>query len=266
MGRYYILHQMKKHVIISSLIVILTFLIAFYGQRIQSYLIAFSISNDLLKIVYFYLWWLIPTALITSLVFGFKNIIDNIGVQKGFFKGLLFAVITVSPMFFSSVIIGKINKELNALDLIHKTFIAGFMEEYLFRGFLFGLLFRKCGWGFIPASLIGALIFGLGHIYQGDSISETTGVFLVTALGAVWFAWLYIEWNNNLWVPIFLHILMNLSWTLFEVSDTALGGLYTNIFRVITITLTILITIRYNRKNKLRINTKNLIINTYNNI
>jgi membrane protease YdiL (CAAX protease family) len=167
-------------------------------------------------------------------------------------------------MFLSSAIIGQIGEDLNMLRLVHQTIVAGLMEEYLFRGFLFGLLFRKSGWGFIPASISGALIFGLGHIYQGSTFLETMGVFFITSIGGIWFAWLYIEWNNNLWVPIFLHILMNISWGLFEVSNNALGGFYTNLFRIITITLTILITIKYNQKNGLRINSKNLIINDNN--
>jgi membrane protease YdiL (CAAX protease family) len=245
---------MNKKAIIHSAIVIMTFLIAFYGKRILSEYFTISISSEYLKIVCYYLWWIVPTVLMTGILFGFKEIFDNIGVNKGFLTGLVFSIICVLPMFISSAIIGRPGADLQILTLIHQTLFAGFMEEYLFRGFLFGLLFRKSGWGFIPASILGALIFGLGHIYQGSTFPETAGVFFVTSLGAVWFAWLYVEWNNNLWVPIFLHILMNLSWGLFEVSSNAFGGFYTNLFRIITITLTIIITIKYNRKNGLKIN------------
>lgn len=113
-------------------------------------------------------------------------------------------------MLVSSAFIGQIPEDFKILPLLHQTLFAGFMEEYLFREFLFGILFRKLAWGFIPASILSAFIFGLGHIYQGFTFLVTTGVFLVTSIGAIWFAWLYIECNNNLWVPIFLHVLMNL--------------------------------------------------------
>lgn len=149
-----------------------------------------------------------------------------------------FAALTVSPMFISSAIAGSIPADLSALRLVQDTLLAGFMEELLFRGFLFGLLFRFCGWGFIPASMAGAVVFGLGHLYQGSSIPEVAGVYLVTAMGAVWFAWLYIEWNNNLWLPVFLQILMNFSWTLFDMSSNAIGDVFPNLFRMITIALT----------------------------
>ncbi|MEA1972116.1 MAG: type II CAAX endopeptidase family protein [Candidatus Cloacimonadota bacterium] len=255
---------MSRKTIIDSTIVILTFFIAFYGKRILSNYFTISISSDYFKIAYSYLWWILPTVLITGLLLGFNKICDNIGILKGFRKGLIFSIITVLPMLIGSALIGHIAEDLKLLGLIHHTLIAGFMEEFLFRGFLFGILFRKLGWGFIPASILGALIFGLGHMYQGSTLLETTGVFFVTSIGAIWFAWLYIEWNNNLWVPIFLHILMNLSWVLFEVSDNALGGFSSNLFRIITITLTIIITIKYNKKNGLRINRNNLIVNNNN--
>jgi membrane protease YdiL (CAAX protease family) len=237
---------------------------ALYGKRILSDYFTIFISSGYLKIAYYYSWWLFPTVIITGLLFGFNKLFDSIGIQKGIIIGLIFSIITVLPMFISSFLIGQIGEDFNMLEIIHKTLFAGFMEEYLFRGFLFGLLFRKLGWGFIPASILGATIFGVGHIYQGSSFMETFGVFIVTYLGAVWFAWLYIEWNYNLWVPISLHVLMNLSWTLFEMSHNALGGLYTNLFRVITIALTIVITIKYNYKTGLIVNRNNLITNNNN--
>ena len=251
---------MDRKSIIGSITVILTFLVAYYGKQILSAHYTISISSDYLKIAYAYLWWIVPTVLVTGLLYGFKKISDNIGLQKGFVIGLIFSFVTVLPMLISSALLGEISSDLKMLGLMQKTLFAGFMEEYLFRGFLFGILFRKLGWGFIPASILGAFIFGLGHIYQGSTFLETMGVFFVTSLGAIWFAWLYIEWNNNLWVPIFLHILMNLSWGLFEVSSNALGGFSTNLFRIITIALTIILTIRYNKKTGLRINRNNLIL------
>jgi len=45
--------------------------------------------------------------------------------------------------------------------------------------------------------------------------------------------------DNNLWVPIGLHLFMNLHWMLFSAGDNALGSIYANVFRAITITFTI---------------------------
>lgn len=255
---------MKRKTIINSIIIIITFLIAFYGKQILTNYIKITFPSAFVKVTYSYFWWIIPTFLVLGVLYGFKNVFKEVGINKGFLTGLLFSIITVLPMFLSSAIIGQIDENLKIGSLIHKTIIAGVMEEYFFRGFLFGILFRKLGWGFIPASILGALIFGLGHIYQGSTFLETTGVFFITSIGAVWFSWLFIEWNENLWIPIFLHTLMNFSWILFEVSSNALGGFYTNLFRIITIALTIIITIFYHKKNGLRINRNNLIMNNNN--
>jgi len=252
---------METRKIFKSIIIILTFLIAIYGNRIVSGFVDISITSVYLRVAYFYAWWLVPTTFVTGLLFGFGNTLKTLGLQKDFLTGLVFALITVSPMLIGSAVTGQIDENPDVFLLLRSTLFAGFAEEWLFRGFLFGILFRKLGWGFIPASAIGALFFGLGHIYQGSTIAETAGIFLITAVGAAWFAWLYVEWNNNLWVPVFLHVLMNLSWALFEVSTNALGGWYTNLFRVITIALTIIITIRYHKKTGLKINRKNLIVN-----
>ncbi len=252
---------MRRKTIINSIIIIITFLISFFGRQILSHFIKISFPSAVWQVAFSYLWWIVPTVLILGLLYGFKNIASDIGIHKGVFTGLLFSIITVLPMLVSSAIIGQISEDLNLGELIQTTIFAGFMEEYLFRGFLFGILYRKTGWGFIPASILGALIFGLGHIYQGSTFLETTGVFLVTSMGAVWFSWLFIEWNENLWIPIFMHTLMNFSWVLFEVSSNALGGFYVNLFRVITIALTVIITLFYDKKTGLRINRNNLFVN-----
>lgn len=86
------------------------------------------------------------------------------------------------------------------------------------------------------------------HLYQSEAFLDALGVFMVTFMGGAWFAWLYIKWENNLWLPIFLHTFMNLAWTLFAISDNALGGLWPNLFRAFTILITVLLTLRHRRK------------------
>ena len=255
------MNTMRTKIIINSLLVVLTFLLAVYGKSMLSPYLSLTFPTSFLKASYFYSWWVLPTLLVLGILYLFKSIPENLGLNKGLLIAMLFSTATVLPMIISSAIIGKIDANLSLGTLFHKTFVAGIFEEYLFRGFLFGILFRKLKWGFVPASILGGVIFGLGHLYQGSTIMETVGIFAVTTMGAVWFAWLYIEWDNNLWVPILVHSLMNLSWMLFEVSDNALGGIVTNIFRAITIALTIIISIRYHKKRGLNINKQNLITN-----
>jgi uncharacterized protein len=114
----------------------------------------------------------------------------------------------------------------------------------LIRSFLFGLLFRYLRWGFIPAALLAAVFFGLGHIYQGENFLTAFIAFLVTAMGSLWYSWLYIEWRNNAAINIGLHLFMNLSWVIYDIQGGAAGELWSNVFRAVTIALSIIYTIK----------------------
>jgi len=241
-----------------SLIVIITFLIAVYGNDLLKRFIHISFESDYLSVAWYYLWWIVPTVIVTGLLFEFGNFFKETGLNKGFITGLILGAVAVLPMFLSSALAGSIPRDLTFWQVVRATIFPGFMEEYLFRAFLFGLLFRHMGWGFIPAALLGAFIFGLEHVYQGTSPGQSAAIFLVTALGGAWYAWLFTEWGNNLWIPVFLHTFMNLSWVLFEVEVNALGGWYSNIFRVITIAIATIFTIIHHKKKGMKITNKNL--------
>ena len=190
-----------------------------------------------------------------------KEIINSIGLKNGFFRGLLFSFIVTLPMLIGYSVLLNFNKNISIESIIIKVISAAFFEELIFRGILFGQIYRFSKIGFIPSVVICALFFASGHLWQSNDISILTGIFITTFLGAGLFAWLYIEWDNNLWIPMGLHLFMNLHWDLFSGAN-ALGGKYENVFRIITIALAIVGTLRYKRhKNlKLNINKSNLII------
>lgn len=253
---------MKNYKYRDSIIIVVAFLLAVYGRKLFNQFADIPFSSTVGSTIYYYAWWILPIGLTIGILYGFRNILKELCLNKGISQPLSFAMLAVAPMLISSAIMGEVRADLDVFDLLRGTLFAGFMEELLFRGFLFGILFRKLGWGFIPAAALGAVIFGIGHIYQGSNMAESLGIFAVTFMGAAWFAWLFIEWHENLWVPILLHILMNLSWTLFEVSDNALGGFAPNIFRVVTIAITVIVTIRHCKKRGyFRINRSTLFIN-----
>lgn len=230
-----------------SICILIGFLFALYGSDLLQIIYPINIHTPVLRLLWIYGWWLVPLILVSGQLYGFKFIPRELGLSANPISGFLFAALAVAPMFVHSACTGVPDQSLTTITFLHRTFIAGFMEELLFRGFLFGLLFRRAGWGFIPAAGLGAAIFGVSHLYQGHALADSLGIFLITFSGAAWFAWLFAEWENNLWLIFFLHSLMNLSWILFDVSANALGGLYANIFRGITIALSIIITIRYKK-------------------
>lgn len=173
------------------------------------------------------------------------------GLDSSIIKGFLVAIISVLPLYVVFPLIGTINPDLTFPLLVRKSLLPGFIEELLCRAFMFGLFFRYAKIGFFWATLLPAILFGLAHTYQGHDMVSSLAAFGVTFIGAVYFSWMYAAWNFNLWVPIGLHILMNAAWVIFDVTGTevAAGGLISNIVRVVSIVIAIVITIYYHKRN-----------------
>jgi membrane protease YdiL (CAAX protease family) len=79
---------------------------------------------------------------------------------------------------------------------------AAFVEEMFFRAYLFNRLvdfFGRGHLGIILALIIHAILFSLGHTYQG-----LTGV-LETALAGMLLGILYLFSRRNLWLTILVH-------------------------------------------------------------
>lgn len=181
---------------------------------------------------------LIPTWAL-FLLHARRDIASSMGLSHGFGTGLLFAVTATLPMIAGYAVIGEFDRELTADAAFTWIFIAGIFEELVYRGFVFGQLFRYARWGFLPAALL-------------------------TALGSIFFSWLYVEWNHNLWSVIWLHTLMNLPWIVFRISMSgAVGDTGANALRLCTIILAIGLTVAYKRKRRLpyRIQINTLITN-----
>ena len=204
----------------------------------------------------------IPIYLGTYFIASNEKIKNKLGFNRSLITGLGYATACVLPMFIGFAFLFAFNSEIEIDAILVKVIAAGFFEELFFRAFLFGMLYRYTNLGFIPSVLLGALFFGFVHMYQSTEFMELLGIFGVTFIGAVIFAWAFAEWQFNIWVPIFLHLLMNLAWDLFNVSATALGDSYANVFRLITIILIFLITIVYKKKRgeKFEINSETIWI------
>ena len=99
---------------------------------------------------------LIPTWAL-FLLHARRDIASSMGLSHGFGTGLLFAVTATLPMIAGYAVIGEFDRELTADAAFTWIFIAGIFEELVYRGFVFGQLFRYARWGFLPAALLTAL-------------------------------------------------------------------------------------------------------------
>lgn len=203
-----------------------------------------GMAQHLEVLIYLYLPWLLVPSALAMLIVGPKNVLSALGLNGSVLVGLVAGLLLTLPMLGTLAVTGEwVTPAEPGRVFLRSSLFPGFFEEVLYRAFLFGFLFRYAGWGFLPAALIGALIFGAAHLYQEDDLNRAIGVFAITGLGGVWFAWLFAEWKFNLWVPIALHTLMNLWWGLFSVSDSALGPMPANLARLAVIILSVVVTI-----------------------
>lgn len=184
-----------------------------------------------------------------------SHILQSLGLNRNILKGLGFAAICCSPLLTGTPIIGDFDSNLSIDKAIRIVILAAFFEEVVFRGFMFGQLFRYGKVGFAWAVIIPAILFGAGHLYQGHSLSSSLMAFGVTALGALYFSWVYVECNYNLWIPIGLHLFMNFAWSVFPVVgvENSVGTMLPNILRVASMALTVILIIVYKKKQGERI-------------
>ena len=192
------------------------------------------------------------------------GLLGPLGLKKHVARGIGYSFIFALPMFIGYAVGANFRIELTLKGFWLASVLAALFEEILFRGFFFGQLFRNTRLGFIPSLLVSALIFASLHLYQSNDLNIMIGVFITTFLGAGLFAWLFVEWDFNLWIAIGLHFFMNLSWEMFAVSDHAFGNWYANLFRVLTIAFAIIGTIMYKKRKGLAlgVHKKNLMIKT----
>ena len=234
-----------------------------YFKPIKEYLDGLT-HDGLASYILTYLLIGIPIIIATKLIRPNLSLGENFGLRAPFLTALGWALFFALPMLLGGLVLNGLSDTLVWRNVVAGTLIAALVEEIYFRGFLFGMLYKYTKAGFLTAIIFGAVIFALGHLYQSNESMEMLGIFGITFMGAGLYAWLYVEWDYNLWVPIFLHTFMNLAWTLSDMGDSALGGLWPNILRAGTITLSIVGTLIYKKKtNKpLKITKHNLFIQT----
>lgn len=247
------LTHFQASLIFRSVVVIIFFLLLFYLTDVLTFI--YSDWKSLLPSHRFLnnlIWFSLRIGLIlliTSLLIK-GNVLHALGLNRSFLHGMAMAFVFTLPMLLGLSLFYNFNSNITFYDAWLYGIHAAFWEELLMRSFLFGLLFRYLRWGFIPSALIAAIFFGIGHIYQGDNLLGAFLAFLITAMGSLWYSWLYIEWRNNAAINIGLHLFMNLSWGIYDIQGGAAGELLPNVFRAITIAFSIIYTVKVISKKR----------------
>ncbi|MCU4175324.1 CPBP family intramembrane glutamic endopeptidase [Carboxylicivirga sp. N1Y90] len=212
-----------------------------YAWVEENYSFIHYTTGNLIQITLCFLFtYLVLRFIIKSKV----SVFSALGLSRNIGKGMLLGLAFTLPMFIGYVWQVGLQNDIKITTLITHAAYPGFSEELVYRAFFIGLLFRYTRLGFFPIVLIVSLIFGAGHLYQGESIMHSAMVMIVTSLGSMFFAWIYFEYKWNLWLPITMHTLMNLCWNVFALNtNDAAGNTVANTFRVFTILLAVFVTL-----------------------
>jgi uncharacterized protein len=173
---------------------------------------------------------------------GPRGVLREVGLYAPILPAFAFALIASSPMLLGFALTRSLTPHLQLRPLLFLTVLSPIVEEIEFRGFGVLQLKRRTGWPFWIVVWPSALLFGYGHVEQGGTLLESIELFLLLTAGGVTFAWLAQRWQT-LWVPVALHICMNLWWELFSVARSAIGGWFPFVLQTITILVAILLTL-----------------------
>jgi len=158
---------------------------------------------------------------------GIPKPIAHLGLLKMDLRGIAVAFGGSLPMLVGLLLAAPTAPVLDLHLIWAKAVQPGVIEELVFRGFAFGLLYQRARWSFPAAMLITGAAFGCAHLpgaIVSGQLDQAVGTTLITGVGGCWFAWLFVRWGQCLWVPITTHVSMNLWWTLFTAGPTAAGG------------------------------------------
>lgn len=172
-----------------------------------------------------------------------RGALERLSLNKSLVKAFLFGMIVTLPTAVTYALGSGFQVTWDTAELLFYTVLSPFAEEVLYRGFAFWLIYRYLQVGFWWAALLPSLVFGLAHFFQGSDLMEQLGVVALTAVGGLWFSWIFSKWEN-IWFPIVLHILLNFWFELFAVGVTALGDTASLIARLVTLGLSIWVTLK----------------------
>jgi membrane protease YdiL (CAAX protease family) len=178
---------------------------------------------------------------------GLRATSRELGLSAPVVPAAVFALIVSLPMLMGFALTRSLSPHLEVFPLLFMTVLSPLAEEIEFRGFGVRYLQRATGWKFWTAVWPSALLFGYGHVDQGESLQEMAALFFLIAAGGVVFAWLVYRWQN-LWVAITLHVCMNLWWELFSVARNAIGGWFPFALQILTLLLAIAGTLYWKRR------------------
>lgn len=172
----------------------------------------------------------------------------ELGLCKSLRTASLFALAVTLPSALLRLAVAGARLKFGSGLLLMSVVASPVSEELLFRGYLFGQLYRRAGWSFWAAALVNAVPFVAGHFYElngkgWELVVSLAEVLLLVGVSALFAAWVYVRWEYNLWVLIFIHALLNFYSTVFVTTETASFSWVDNVAWLATLILVVVGTI-----------------------
>lgn len=177
-----------------------------------------------------------------------RDLLRVSGLNQPILRPMVWFLLVFSPVSALALLLSQSIPSVSPEEIAWLAIGSPFVEEVFYRGLAVGLLVVVCGWRWWIACVWPAIFFALAHLWQGGDVVSVAGVTAITLLGGLFFGWLFVRWQFNLWPAILAHIGMNLLWNVFALGESAIGGLTGNIIRAITVLLAIVATLRMTPK------------------
>lgn len=205
-----------------------------------------------MRLLFNALHWIVLTFAAVAVVYRRPSRYpEELGLGSGvrrMLTGVAFALACSLPMVAAPFISGGgLRSSISFETILGGVLIAPFIEELLYRGYLFGQLQRRAKLGFWAAALLSAVVFALIHLNNPEvramSVGGKASHLGLIAAGGIGYAWLFQAWKFNLWVPIGLHLFMNLWWHVLDMGETPVSGTLTIAARVAVVAIAIVWTV-----------------------
>lgn len=167
----------------------------------------------------------------------------ELGFRRPILVPLAFCAACSVPMTIVPLFLAPVRSALSPPDLLFSAGVWVIAEEVLYRGYCFRQLHRRAGWNLWVAAAATGVVFGVVHLGNASINSLPVGdqvqSIVLIAAGGLGFAWLFAAWGDNIWVPTFIHGLMNLGWELYAIDDHPAAGWLVITLRVGVVALAI---------------------------
>lgn len=235
-----------------------------------------NINYPILSYLIVYMIVGLPIFIGVSQLANKEHFFDNIGIKGNFKEGFLFGLLTTLPMIIAYSVYFPANREFSFNNFFH-LMISVFFYEVFFRGFFFQQIYNNTKLGFLAIALSNLVIIITVRLlsYQWNSFTSYEDLLLILFLDIIniltfsfleisFFAWLYAEWNFNLWIVIFARFFTDLSGKVFILTEniSTYTVIYKISFSIISFFIMIIFTYLHHSKKNIpfEINKKNIWI------